>query len=92
MGLCFAVDLLVPKGADGRSRIEVLYEERWRLVSKVGISPEEWGRLTKWQRQDLLYRHHRDLQEQLKLIAGGQDSKGKLAGLVQVLVSRFLGV
>lgn len=70
----------------------MLYEERWQLVSKVGISPLEWGRMAKWQRQDLLYRHQRDLKARLKPVTQGQDGKAKLAGLLQAVVSRYLGV
>ena len=91
MGLCFAVDLLVPKGRDGRSRIEVLHEERWRFVSKLGISPLDWGRMTKWQRQDLWLRHQRDLQARLKPVAAAKGGKA-VAAIVQAVISKLLGV
>jgi hypothetical protein len=35
---------------------DALLEERYSLF-KAGLSPVDWGKMTKWQRRDLLLRH-----------------------------------
>ncbi len=75
----------------GRSRIEVLFEERWRLA-KIGVSPLDWRKLTRWERHDLLYRHGRDCAALVKMVEKGNKEGHKLAGLLQAVVGKILGI
>lgn len=63
-----------------------LQAERYELF-KAGLSPVDWLRLTKWQRQDLLARHRMEIRVRANII-----KQNKLQGLISVLVSKILGM
>lgn len=63
-----------------------LQEERYELF-KAGLSPVDWLRLTRWQRQDLLARHRMEIK-----VRAGIIKQNKLQGLINVLVSKILGM
>jgi hypothetical protein len=68
------------------SDLDSIQNERFALF-KAGLSPVDWGYLTKWQRMDLLRRHQVEVKEQLKLI-----DSNKLDGLIAVITKQVLKI
>jgi len=76
MAVCFA--------AWAVSDLESLRRERYDLF-KAGLSPLDWGRMTRWQRADLLARHKTESEAQMK-----QVSQHKFSGAMAVIVKQLL--
>lgn len=70
--------------------MEVLHLERYRLL-KVGVSPSEWAGMTKWQRQDILFRHGKEVKEALDRIKKAPE-KEKLGTVAQIVIGKLLGM
>ena len=47
--------------------MEVLLLERYSLF-RIGVQPSEWGRMTKWERTDLLYRYGEEMKKRAQKI------------------------
>lgn len=68
------------------SKIDDLQKERYALF-KAGLSPVDWGRMTKWQRLDILLRHQKEAAD-----LSASLEKDKLGGLVAILVKGALRI
>ena len=65
---------------------DALLEERYELF-KAGLSPVDWGMMTKWQRRDLLLRHRLEAKGHAVRI-----KKDGLGGALGAILQRVLGV